>query len=220
MVERSGSHRTANKHEESMIKNIVFDLGNVLISFKPSDYLDKMGYVAVFKDVIISDIFKSREWALLDNGDITTGEAIEKVSARSSLTKEEITSVFRLRKEIMYPITKNILLLPPLKKRGYKLFYLSNFPSDVFDEVYKEYDFFKYFDGGVISSKVNLSKPDIKIFKFLLEKYSLVADESLFVDDIELNTKGAESAGMKSLIVLESVDLSELIEKELCVQNS
>ena len=198
-----------------MIKNIVFDLGNVLISFKPADFLDKTGYAAAAKNIIISDIFRSREWGLLDNGDITIAEAIEKISARSSLKIEEIASVFNLRSKIMYPINRNTKLLPALKKRGFKLYFLSNFPKDVFDEIYEEYEFFKFFDGGIISSKVRFSKPDIRIFKVLLEKYSLSAEECLFIDDIEINVRAADSVGMKGVFALESAELSELIEKEL-----
>jgi HAD superfamily hydrolase (TIGR01509 family) len=198
-----------------MIKNIVFDLGNVLISFKPADFLDKTGYEADAKNIIISDIFSSREWGFLDNGDITTTEAIEKISARSSLQREQIASVFNLRSKIMYPINRNTRLLPALKKRGFKLYFLSNFPEDIFDELFEEYEFFRFFDGGIVSSKVKLSKPDIRIFKVLLEKYSLSAQECLFIDDIEINVRAADSVGMKGLCALESANLSELIEKEL-----
>lgn len=198
-----------------MIKNIVFDLGNVLINFKPADYLDKMGFTPEAKNIIIRDIFTSREWKLLDNGDITTVEAIEKISERTSLKTEEIASVFNLRTKIMYPITKNIKLLPVLKKRGFKLYFLSNFPSDIFDEVFQEYEFFNFFDGGIISSRVKFSKPDIRIFEILLKKYSLVADECIFIDDIEINARVAVSAGMKGIWAVESADLSELVEKEL-----
>ena len=198
-----------------MIKNIIFDLGNVLISFKPADFLDKTDYAADAKNIIISDIFNSREWGLLDNGDITTTEAIEKISARSSLQREQIASVFNLRAKIMYPINRNTKLLPALKKRGFKLYFLSNFPEDIFDEIYEGYEFFKFFDGGIISSKVKFSKPDIRIFKVLLEKYSLSAEECLFIDDIEINVRAADSVGMKVICALESVELSQLIEKEL-----
>ena len=90
-----------------MIKNIVFDLGNVLISFNPADFLDKKGYTAKAKNIIISDIFSSVEWRLLDNGDITTTEAIETIAVRSSLKREQIASVFNLRSKIMYPINRN-----------------------------------------------------------------------------------------------------------------
>jgi FMN phosphatase YigB (HAD superfamily) len=181
-----------------MIKNIVFDLGNVLISFKPADFLDKTGYEADAKNIIISDIFSSREWGFLDNGDITTTEAIEKISARSSLQREQIASVFNLRSKIMYPINRNTRLLPALKKRGFKLYFLSNFPEDIFDELFEEYDFFRFFDGGLVSSKVKFS-----------------AQECLFIDDIEINVRAADSVGMKGLCALESANLSELIEKEL-----
>jgi putative hydrolase of the HAD superfamily len=198
-----------------MIKNIVFDLGNVLISFKPADYLDKIGFTKEAINIIIRDIFTSREWKLLDNGDITTPEAIDKISERSSLKTEEIASVFNLRKEIMHPVIKNVKLLPVLKKRGFNLYFLSNFPSDIFDEVFKEYEFFKFFNGGIISSKVKSSKPDRRIFDILLNKYSLIADECLFIDDIEINSQAAVSVGMKSIFVPESADLAELIEKKL-----
>ena len=198
-----------------MIKNIIFDLGNVLISFKPADYLDKTGFTSEAINIIIRDILTSREWKLLDNGDITTEKAIDQISERSSLKKEEIASVFNLRSKIMYPITNNVKLLPELKKRGFNLYFLSNFPADVFDEVFNEYDFFHLFNGGIISSKVNFSKPDARIFEILLNKYSLVAEECLFIDDIEINVRAAVLAGMKSILAEESADLSELVEKEI-----
>jgi FMN phosphatase YigB (HAD superfamily) len=214
-VECSGSYRSAYQYEKSMIRNIIFDLGNVLISFNPDDYLDKIGYASAVKNIIISDIFKSREWELLDNGSITVAEAIKKISARSSLKQEEIASIFNLRTKIMYPINRNIKLLPGLKKRGFNLYFLSNFPEDIFDEVFQGYEFFKLFDGGIISSKVKYSKPDIKIFEILINKYSLDEKECLFIDDIELNARAANSLGIKSIIALKSADLHELIEIEL-----
>jgi putative hydrolase of the HAD superfamily len=198
-----------------MIKNIVFDLGNVLISFKPADYFDKMGYPAEYKNVLISNIFKSREWKLLDNGEMTTREAIQKISERSSLNPHEIAAVFDLRTEILHPIARNIKMLPALKKRGFKLYFLSNFPDDIFDEVSEHYPFFKFFDGGIISSRVNASKPERKIFEILIEKYSLKAAECLFIDDDELNIIASDSIGMSGILVADSADLPELINKKL-----
>jgi HAD superfamily hydrolase (TIGR01509 family) len=198
-----------------MIKNIIFDLGNVLISFRPNDFLDKMGYASEAKTIIINDIFKSPEWQLLDKGSLTTPEAIEKISIRSSLKRNDIAAIFNLRTKIMYPINRNINLLPALKERGFKLYFLSNFPEDIFDEVFQEYEFFKFFDGGIISAKVKCSKPDIRIFEILMNKYFLVAEECLFIDDIEINASAARLAGIRSICASESTDLSELIEKNL-----
>jgi putative hydrolase of the HAD superfamily len=198
-----------------MIKNIIFDLGNVLISFRPEEFLDINGYQENAKKAIINEIFKSNEWRMLDNGDITTRDAIEGIAAKSSLKTEEIASIFSLRTKIMFPLTENTKLLPALKKHGFKLYYLSNFPDDIFDEVFKKYGFFHHFDGGIISARVNASKPDIKIFRILLKKYSLSAGESLFIDDSELNVKAAESFGIKTVHFKFPEDLREKIEKVL-----
>ena len=149
-----------------MIKNIVFDLGNVLISFRPSEYFDKKKYPENIKAKILSDIFGSKEWHMLDNGMINTSQAINSIAATSSLNKEEIAHIFNLRSELLFPLDQNVRLLPELKKQGYRLFFLSNFPLDLFEEVKTGYYFFKYFDGGVISSEVKVSKPDSRIFDF------------------------------------------------------
>ena len=143
-----------------MIKNIIFDLGNVLISFKPSEYFDKNKYPETIKTKILTDIFGSKEWLMLDNGEITTPEAIDAIALKSSLNREEIAHIFNLRTDLMFPLDTNIRLLPGLKKRGFSLYYLSNFPLDIFDEISTGYYFFKYFDGGIISSEVKFSKPD------------------------------------------------------------
>jgi glucose-1-phosphatase len=198
-----------------MIKNIVFDLGNVLISFKPSEFFDKKKYPENIKATILADIFASREWALLDNGEITTCEAINSISLRSSLKKEEIAHIFNLRSEIIFPLDTNVRILPELKKRGYGLYYLSNFPIDLFDGVKTGYYFFKYFDGGTISAEAKSSKPDDHIFKFFFQKHFLIPKECLFIDDIESNVIAGEKFGMKGLITHGSLEIINDIENAL-----
>lgn len=182
-----------------MIKNIVFDLGNVLLSFVPSEYLIKKNYPDNIRNTILRDIFQSTEWKMLDNGDITVPEAIESIAAKSSLKREEIALVFNFRRDIMFPLDDNAKLLPELRKQGYKLYYLSNFPLDVFQEIKNDFYFFRHFDGGIISAEVRLSKPDIRFYEYLIGKYSLNPSESLFIDDVEENVRAAEKAGMKAM---------------------
>ena len=192
-----------------MIKNIVFDLGNVLISFRPAEFFSKNAYPEYIKTKILSDIFGSKEWGMLDNGDINTSEGIDAISLNSSLSREEIAHIFNLRTEMMFPLDQNVRLLPELKKQGFRLYYLSNFPIDIFEEIKTGYYFFRYFDGGVISSEVKFSKPDSRIYKTLLEKYSLVAEECLFIDDLEVNVRAAEALGMKGLVTFGSDEISK-----------
>lgn len=198
-----------------MIKNIVFDLGNVLISFRPSEFFDKKNYPENIKATILSDIFGSKEWAMLDKGEVNTTEAIDTIALKSSLKKEEITHIFNLRTELMFPLDPNVKLLPELKKRGFRLYFLSNFPMDIFEEIKTGYYFFKYFDGGIISSEVKFSKPDSRIYEILLEKYSLIPEECLYIDDLEINVKAAEAVGMKGLVTFGSQEISEGIEDAL-----
>ena len=198
-----------------MIKNIIFDLGNVLISFKPSEYFDKNNYPLSIKATILSDIFGSKEWLMLDNGEISTPEAIDAIATKSSLSKKEIAHIFNLRTDLMFPLDSNVRLLPELKKRGFRLYYLSNFPLDIFEEVSTEYYFFKYFDGGLISAEAKFSKPDIGIYNILNKKYSLVPNECLFIDDIEVNVRAAQALGMKGIITYGSLEISNDIENSI-----
>ena len=198
-----------------MIKNLIFDLGNVLISFRPSEYLDKKNYPENIKAKILSEIFGSKEWIMLDNGIINTRQAIDSIAAYSSLKKEEIAHIFNLRAELLFPLDENVRLLPELKKQGFRLFFLSNFPLDLFEEVKTGYYFFKYFEGGVISAEAKVSKPDSRIYDILLRKYSLTPKECLYIDDIEINVKAGEAAGMKGLVTFGSPAISKEIEKAL-----
>lgn len=188
-----------------MITTLIFDLGNVLISWKPEEYFEKNGYDKAHKEIIIAEIFKSPEWLQLDNGDFTLEEAVERIAVKSSLEKAEIRAIFDLRTKIIFPLTRNTSLLPVLKKHGFKLYFLSNFPDDIFDEIHNKYDFFRLFDGGEISARIKASKPDEKIFRIFLKKHSLAAENCLFIDDSHKNANSAEMLGMK-VIHLEKPD--------------
>lgn len=198
-----------------MIKNLVFDLGNVLISFQPSEFFDKKDYPENVKSKILTDIFGSKEWLMLDNGDINTSQAIDLIASKSTLNKEEIAHIFKLRTELIFPLDQNVRLLPGLKKQGYRLYFLSNFPMDLFEEVKTGYYFFKYFDGGVISAEAKSSKPDRRIYEILMEKYNLVPNQCLFIDDLEVNVKAAEASGMNGLITYGALGISKEIENAI-----
>ncbi len=195
-----------------MIRNIIFDLGNVLISWKPEEYLINNGYSEKERSVILDDIFRSKEWLALDNGDMTLDEAVEKISERSSLETGEIYSVFNLRTRILFPIDSNTKILPALKKEGFRLYYLSNFPDDIFEEVREKNEFFRYFDGGLISAKAKASKPDEKIYRKLFLHYSLLPGESLFIDDTHANVFSAEKLGVSVIHLSQPSLLREKLE--------
>jgi HAD superfamily hydrolase (TIGR01509 family) len=180
-----------------MIRNVIFDLGNVLLCWNPGEYLIESGYSAERAQYILDTVFRSREWFSLDNGDLSREEAIERMDENSTLNKAEISSLFDLSLDIIYPIAKNVNLLPELRKKGYKLYYLSNYPLDFFLDTKKIYSFFDLFDGGIISAEVRFSKPDPEIYNVLMGKYGLLPEESLFIDDNSQNVEAAVKLGMR-----------------------
>jgi putative hydrolase of the HAD superfamily len=201
-----------------MIKNIVFDLGNVLFSFRPAEFLDKKKYPENLKTQILADIFGSREWLMLDNGDITTRQAIDAIALKSLLKKEEIVRIFNYRREIIFPLDVNLKVLPELKKQGFKLYYLSNFPLDLWEDVHG-YEFFNNFEGGLISGEAGASKPESRFYEMLLNRYGLIPAECLYIDDLEVNVKTAESLGMKGITTYGSLRISELISEALSAED-
>jgi len=198
-----------------MIRNVVFDLGNVLISFRPADFLEKSNYPEETRKTILSDIFGSREWLLLDDGKISTPEAIESIAARSSLKRAVIERIFNDRTLIFHGLDHNVKILPELKEQGLRLYYISNFPADIFDEVKNSYGFFSYFEGGIISAHVKCSKPDRKIFEIFIDQFSLNPEECFYIDDTEVNVTSAISTGMTGFCTFGSKDISDLLMKKL-----
>lgn len=178
-----------------MIKNIVFDIGKVLLEFEPLKYLNEKFDDSLIAERLHSGIFCSSEWIDLDKGVLTDEEAIEIFSDRHSDLKQYIAEIMKDWSNILVPIDGTVDILKTLKSKGYKIYLLSNFHSTAFQKIYEKYSFFKLSDGMIVSSKVNLLKPDREIYELLINSFSLKPEESLFIDDTLVNVKSAESLG-------------------------
>lgn len=182
-----------------MIKNIIFDIGNVLLEFKPLDYLKRTFNDATIEKLLYKEIFQSEEWLHLDRGTLTQEEAVTIISLRNPDLEIHIKKCMDNWIEILTPIEGTVKILNELKEKGYKLYLLSNFHSLAFEAIYSKYDFFKHFDGGIISYKENLLKPEAEIYTKLLDTYKLNAEECLFIDDTLVNVEAAAKIGIKTL---------------------
>lgn len=200
-----------------MIKNIIFDLGNVLIDFKPREYLLSQGRSTDEADFLYREIFQSREWVELDRGTIKSREAIQAIVKRNPDEKELIESHSDFR-PLLTPIESNTGQLEDLKDRGYRLFYLTNYHDELFDYTYEAYDFFQLFEGGVVSAHVKKIKPEREIYEILLDKYDLDPGETLFIDDSEKNTRAASELGIHTIHLPEPRMLESELEKKLTVR--
>lgn len=189
------------------MKNFVFDIGNVSLSFQPKDYLYSL-YCINTANELLEIIFKSPEWLELDKGILLIEDVIDILSKKHPELSEEITFVLRNWTELMVPMDKNVDIALKLKKHGYSIYLLSNFHKEAIDTVFKKYNFFNQFDGQVISSVDHYMKPNLDIYTFLLEKYHLDAKETLFIDDTKENIDACEKVGITGVYLPYLDDLS------------
>lgn len=174
-----------------MIKNIIFDLGNVVLKLKWEIVLNKFSDNDSDKKLLEEVIFNSEEWKELDNGTIEKADAINMMISK---LPEKLHNPCR---EIMASwreglvINNNIInFIENIRKQGYKTYVLSNAPHEI-PEYLTQKDLDKYFDGQIISAQEKVSKPDPKIYEILLDRYSLNPEESLFLDDKKENIDAA-----------------------------
>ncbi|MBU3177536.1 HAD family phosphatase [Clostridium estertheticum] len=196
-----------------MVKNIVFDLGNVLLDFNPIRYLKTLISDKIKVQEVYEDIFTSKEWIMLDRGIITEEEAVNEICNRSLENSELIKLIMHNWYELLTPIEDTVEILKELKHNGYRLYFLSNFHLLAYEDVTKRYEFFKDFDGGIVSYKEKLIKPDGEIYNKLINKYKIKAEESIFIDDTIENIEGARDLKFEVILFKNSKDLrKELIE--------
>lgn len=193
------------------MKNIIFDIGNVLLEFKPFDFLLKHYDEKTMEDLMVI-IFSSDELIEMDLGTMSVEDIKDIFSKRNPHYKKELHYVLDHWSEMLVPIQNNIKFVKILKEKDYNLYLLSNFPLKAFEEVFNKYDFFKYFDGQVISAYEHVIKPDEKIYNNLLKKYNLKPTECLFIDDMEANILTAKELGMKTICLSYKVDLEEKLK--------
>jgi putative hydrolase of the HAD superfamily len=196
-----------------MIKNIVFDIGNVLISFKPKEYVDSFDFEPTIREVVFESIFKSEYWPRLDRGTTTEEEAVEFSCKAAPQADCEIRQVMAGWKDMLLPIPETIEILMELKAKGYKIFALSNYHKAAFERTFAENEFFKTLDGMVISYELGIIKPEREIYEHLLNKYALKPQETLFIDDMPENIQGAESTGINTFLFDNPIGLKNYFKK-------
>lgn len=181
-----------------MIKNIIFDLGRVLLEYNPDQYLIDLGYTEEQRQKLLSAVFKTKEWLLLDRGTITEPEAIRIWKQRNPDLKADIELIMDNWESIL-TIKPDTLNLVEELAADYQLFVISNFHLKAYHYLKEKHDFFSNFDGIVISAEINSIKPELEIYQYLLATYSLNPAECIFIDDSAQNISAAEEVGIKAI---------------------
>ncbi len=178
-----------------MIKNIIFDMGGVLIDYNPEKTLYGI-FDKETAEILLKEIFRNQVWSDKDRGIISPKEIMEqKKSAIPSHCYEKVCEMVDNFYPYMPPFEKMYELVKQLKDKGYGIFLLSNASED-FHIRREGIPALSFFDGVLISADYKLLKPEKEIYEALYKKFSLNPEECFFIDDVQKNIDGARATGM------------------------
>ena len=188
-----------------MIKNIIFDIGNVILQFDIKEVIPNFTKKESEKQFIINNIINSPEWlqySLIDTGFISREQAIEIVEDRTNHINHELIEKFWYRYNDYSFINDNVIdIIKELKEKDYKIYLLSNINSHTYNHI-KDNKLFNLVDGYVFSYIEHQVKPYVGIYNTLLERYKLIPRECLFIDDNIKNIKTANELGIQGKKVI------------------
>lgn len=183
-----------------MIKTIVFDIGNVLTLFAWEDFFEKFGYEKSILDRLKKATVPTPQWAEYDLGILSDEEILNAFVANDPGIEKELRKSLANLNGIVVRCDYAIPWIKDLKRKGYQVFVLSNFSKKVYEDCADALDFLEYTDGGILSYREHVIKPNPAIYQLLLERYNLTPSECVFIDDLLANVEGAKNAGMNSFV--------------------
>ncbi len=183
-----------------MIKTIIFDIGNVLMDFSFQICFrayapDEETYQKILKATVQSPV-----WAEFDRGVWTDEEILEGFIQNEPSIESILRKMFERLEGIIRQRDYAIPWIKELKSRGYQVLVLSNFPKKVYELFQNEMTFLNEVDGGILSFRDRVIKPDKEIYTLLMERYDLIPQECVFLDDLEVNLNTAKELGMHTIL--------------------
>jgi len=177
----------------------VFDLGGVVVRWEPEILIAEIFDDPEVRRAIHSGFVGHTDWVELDRGTLAPEDAVVRASERTGLSCSELRYFLQRVPSRLIPITDTVELLYRLKAQGHSLYCLSNMHFASIEYLERAYDFFAVFTGKVISCRLNLCKPEPKIYSHLLETYGLTASDTVFIDDVEVNLTAARQLGIQTI---------------------
>ena len=182
-----------------MIKNIVFDVGKVLVDFDWQSLFDALGFSPEAYEEVAKATVQSELWNEFDRSKMADEEILEGFLEHAPGRRNE---VMRFWDNIGSCIRRYDYAFPwirSLQERGYGVYLLSNYPRRIYSQSSEELAFVEIVDGAVFSYEVQYTKPEREIYEALLRKYGLNPTECVFIDDNRANIVAANELGMATI---------------------
>lgn len=198
-----------------MIKNIIFDIGNVLVDYCWKEHIARFGFTGETLERIGDAMMRSPQWNEIDRGVWSNEELLKAFIQNAPELEKEIQLVFSDLSTLVRERPYSVEWIRSLKKEGYRTYCLSNYSYRVETEAAHALSFLKELDGRILSYKVHQIKPDPKIYQTLMERYGLKAEESVFLDDSPANIETARELGMQGILVTSQEQAVEALDQLL-----
>mgnify|MGYP003294352726 CR=1 FL=1 len=201
-----------------MIKNVIFDLGKVLINNDPSEYLRKYGYDEEKYQALLDAIWTDSLWGDMDIAKYESFKDIIEIYVEKHKELEPELRRFFAEDwmELYVAYDDTVKFYNEVYEQGYDIYLLTNFSKDGYEYISNKFDFFKKAKGAVVSSHLKISKPDMRIYKYLLETYNLNPDECIFIDDSVANINASNELGIHGIVYTDIENLRKEFKRILC----
>jgi putative hydrolase of the HAD superfamily len=182
------------------VRNVVFDFGGVLVKWRPQEIIDSFYAESHLRESLRTHAFQHDDWLDMDRGTLDEASIVRRCAARMARPESELVALFDHLRATLTPIEPTVKLLRELRQRqGLKLYGLSNMSETIFAYLDGRHDFFKLFDGIVVSAAVKLLKPEPAIYEHLRERFKLDFAETVFIDDYARNVESARRTGLPAI---------------------
>lgn len=197
---RAGFRAGRGEGFHRMIKNIVFDMGGVLINFDAERYAARFAPDPADRALLRRELFRSVEWIQMDRGSITDEQAAAAVCSRLPRhLHAAVRDILDNWHQDIPPMDGICDLVAELKAEGYGIYLLSNTCAR-FHRFRENIPALRFFDGEFISADHHLVKPEPGIYQCFLKEFGLNGAECVFIDDVPLNVEGAVRCGINGIV--------------------
>lgn len=196
-----------------MIRTIIFDIGNVLADFTWEAHYRRFGYTGIQLERLTRATVKNDAWNEYDRGTLSDEEVLQRFIDSDPEMEADIRKCLA---NVEGMVVRNDYAIPwiqELKQKGYQTLYLSNFSEKAAKEYAKALDFLPYMDGGILSWQEKVIKPMPEIYQLLIDRYQLVPEECVFLDDTQKNLTGAEAFGIHTILFKNQEQAKEELQR-------
>lgn len=179
--------------------NVVFDLGGVVVRWQPDRLIAAVFDAPYVRAAVRREIIDHPDWLALDRGVLAKDAAVVRAVQRTGLAADQVERLLDSVPASLVVMPETVALMRRVRAHGHMLYCLSNMQHASIVYLEREHDYWDVFSGTVISSRIQLIKPEPAVYAYLLKNFDLRGEETVFIDDTAVNLPPAQAFGIKTI---------------------